>query len=101
MSNIIGEKTREQIAKFLPDAIARALTDYQRFSEKAHTESAEFAKHHSACKTALGHVELLLKLAKELELPDARVGDPNAQIILATLMQEAREELKGFDAQDG
>lgn len=93
----IEEKGRIQIAAFLPDAIARALTSYHRFSKQdAPSEAKEFSAHHSACKVAIAHIELLIKLAKWADLPDAKAEDGNRQIILAAMMQEAQEELEAY-----
>ena len=98
MNSILEEKIREQLTQFLPDAIARALTDYQRFSEKeAHDTPKGFSDHHKACQVALGHAMLLLDVADKFKLPDSKVGDSNAQIMLAALMQEAKGELAGFE----
>lgn len=99
MSKKIEDTTRAQISKFLPDAIAQALTSYHRFSEQSVPELAkDFAAHHSACKVAVAHIELLIKLARWADLPDARAADHNNQIVLAAMMQEAEEELARYRA---
>jgi hypothetical protein len=86
--------TRRQIAAFLPDAIALALNSYHRFSQNPPEEGQkEFAAHHTACKVAISHIDLLIKLAKWADLPDAKAADHNRQIVLKAMMQEAQEEL--------
>jgi hypothetical protein len=93
----IEEASRVQIARFLPDAIAAALTSYHRFMEQQIPQEAqEFGKHHTACKVAVAHIELLLKLARWADLPDPRAGDHNNQIVLAAMMQEAEDELRRY-----
>ncbi len=102
MRNTIEENTRRRIATFLPDAIARALTSYHRFSRSEggaadeDTSPKDFSAHHSACKVAIAHIELLIKLARWADLPDAKAEDHNNQIILAAMMQEAEEELRAY-----
>lgn len=97
MIQTIESASRDQIARFLPDAIATALNSYHLFSErKVSEEPKEFAAHHGACKVAIAHIELLLKLARWADLPDARAADHNNQIILGALMQEAEEELERY-----
>lgn len=97
MTQKIEEQTRQQIAAFLPDAIALALTSYHRFSRQEPGEGAkEFSAHHSACKVAIAHIELLIKLARWADLPDTHAGTHNQQILLAAMMQEAQEELDAY-----
>lgn len=101
MTNIqIEEKARQQIAAFLPDAIARALTSYFEFSQsKAKDEECkEFSARHNAAKVALAHIKLLIELAKVAGLPDARAENHNQQIVLAAMLQEAEEELKAHSS---
>ncbi len=96
MTRKIEETSRVQTAGFLPDAIARALTSYQKFSESASgVESKDFAAHHNACKIAIAHIELLLKLARWADLP----GDDapsNDKAILSAMMSAAEEELERY-----
>ncbi len=93
----IEDETRRQISVFLPDAIARALDSYHSFSaQEPPDEAKEFTAHHNACKVAIAHIELLIKLARWADLPDAAAENHNQQIVLATIMQEAQEELDGY-----
>ena len=97
----IENQTRERISAFLPDAIAQALTSYHRFADQNIPEDAKgFSAHHSACKVAIAHIELLIKLARWADLPDAQTGDPNSQIMLAVMMQEAEEEIGRYRARN-
>lgn len=103
MTQTIETTTRRQIAAFLPDAILRALTSYYAFSQNGGTEQEckEFAANHTACKAAIAHVELLLKLARWAELPDAGAENHNQQIMLAAMMQEAEDELQAYREKGG
>ena len=93
----IEDASRKQISDFLPDAIARALQSYYRFAQQdAPFEAKEFSAHHGACKVAIAHIELLIKLAKWADLPDVQAEDHGHQIVLAAMMQEAQKELQDY-----
>ena len=95
----IEARTRKDIAGFLPAAIQTALDSYQQFSEAQITDSAstptsqEFKAHHDACKVAIAHLELLIKLARWADLPDPHVEDENKQKILQQAIESGEEEL--------
>lgn len=98
MIDKIEQAGREQIATFLPDAIAKALTSYHRFADSSIPDDPKgFSAHHGACKVAIAHVELLLKLARWADLPDAAVADQNTQVILSAMMAEANEKLAEYN----
>ncbi len=102
MSATIEAESKEQISRFLPDALATALTSYQAFMEQAVPKEAhEFIKHHNAGKAAIAHIELLLKFARWADLPDATALDHNNQIILAAMLQEAGDELRAHCEHNG
>lgn len=99
---IIDEKTRARIAEFMPDAVMTAISSYHRFMKNAIPgEAKEFAAHHGACKVAIAHIELLIKLARIADLPDAGAEDHNRQIVLAGMIQEAREQVEKFYRDEG
>jgi hypothetical protein len=90
----ITDGTRRQIAGFLPDAIALALTSYHEFSQREPGGTQkDFAAHHTACKVAISHIELLIKLAKFADLPDPKAENHNKQIVLKAMLGEAQDEL--------
>lgn len=92
----LEETTRAQIAEYLPDAVDQALESYRNFYKKTDFEDAkDFASHHSACKAAIAHVELLLKLAAWAELPR---NDIDAD--LATLLADAAGELQRYNSEE-
>lgn len=98
MKQTIEERSRQQIASFLPDAIARALTSYRVFMERdvAQDVPKAFSEHHGACKVAVAHIELLLKLARWADLPESAGG--NEKAMLAAMMAEAEKELREIGA---
>lgn len=98
MTDKIEYAGREQIATFLPDAIAKALTSYHRFADSSIPDDPKgFSAHHGACKVAIAHIELLLKLARWADLPDANAADQNTQIVLSAMMAEATEKLAEYN----
>ncbi len=99
MSVKIETASREQIAMFLPEAIRKTLTSYKQFmeTEKAGIDAKEFKDHHTACRVAIAHIELLLKLARWADLPDAVTQDQNNKIVLLAALNEAEKELKEYE----
>ena len=84
---------RATIATHLPDAIECAMQSYRRFyAQETEDDARSFSAHHSACKAAIAHIELLLKLAAWANLP-RKDGDDAA---LAALMADARDELERY-----
>lgn len=92
MPDIIETETRAQIAAFLPAAIDKALASYHRFSENdVPHDSKGFAAHHSACKVAIAHVELLLKLARWADIGESEPSDD-----LTAMLSQAEEEVRRY-----
>ncbi len=59
------EATRQKIAADLPDLLAVALDSYTQFIAAPCDNTAKgFSAYHSACKSALGHLDGLLRLAR-------------------------------------
>ncbi len=95
MTQTIEGASRAQIAHFLPDAIAAALRSYQTFSEREIiSDPKDFKDHHTACKVAIAHVELLLKLARFVDVPEANQNDA---AMLSAMMAEAEETLRHYN----
>ena len=89
----IEAQTRARIAATLPHAIERAIASYHQFYDQpTPSEAKDFSSHHTACKAAIAHIELLLKLARWADLPDENKGDTD----LAAILAKAREELNGL-----
>lgn len=86
------------LKKTLPEKVSLVLESYENFAEQAIPEDAKgFSAHHSACKAAVIHAETLLKLAKwtEDDLSPRAETVPSDDII--KLLNEARNELDGFN----
>lgn len=96
MSKNIDSKTRRQIADFLPSAISKTLQSYEGFilSEEV-GDAKEFTAHHNACKVAISHLELLLKLASWAEIPTSE-GDQ----YLSHILNEAQKRVSEHHAQE-
>ena len=90
--------SRTQIAEALPDAIETALISYRIFSTKDNTDTPKiFGEHHNACKAAIAHIELLLKLARWIDSDDQN-NTKNER--LRTLLLNAKDELSGKEGID-
>lgn len=103
----IEAQTREAVAAFLPGAIAHALESYRRFSQeelqgaRAEDEKDEaksltakqFKDHHDACKVAIAHIELLIKLAKWASLPGEKDTPGIHHDQLAQMISNAQKEI--------
>ena len=80
------------VGKELAPALQKALNDYLAFSEgTAPTETKEFNAYHTACKSALLHIALLVKFTQN--------GAPEESIIpdLSALLEQAKKELAPHD----
>ena len=94
----IENKTREAIANFLPDAIKNTLDSYHDFSSGQVPDDAKgFSAHHSACKVAIAHIDLLIKLARWADLPDENIKDKDENQLLAQMIISAQSELEEYN----
>lgn len=103
---ILETGMRERIANFLPRALETALLSYHEFSEEQATapdtgdETAKeekvksFKAHHDACKVAIAHIELLVKLARWADLPDPQIESERGAVQLQGLLDSANQELE-------
>ncbi|TQF77715.1 hypothetical protein FK498_11455 [Elioraea sp. Yellowstone] len=81
------------IATQIDQAIERAIASYHAFArdEPHSTDPKEFAAHHAACKAALAHLDLLLKIARITETPAPGAGEtPDDRL---ALIAEARSAI--------
>ena len=95
----IEDYTRLQIAEFLPDAIDRALLSYNEILESEEPEkSTKFKARHDACKVAVAHIQLLIKLAKWADLPEEAVKDmgEDKQEQLRCMIENAGSEINAY-----
>jgi hypothetical protein len=88
----IDDDMRKHVSEFLPAAISKALESYHSFAgQEIPEDSKGFSSHHSACKVAISHVELLLKLAKWAELPDQKSTENQEY---SKILKAAEKDLK-------
>lgn len=87
---------RKKVAIFMPKAIDEVLQSYYDFlcdkgkGNDSRTREKKFAEHHSACKIALSHLELLIKIASMAKLETGEQG------IAAQLLLQARSETNTY-----
>lgn len=94
------DEMKQAIAGFVPTAIKRAFASYVEYSEAPQEINGhkDFAGHHSACKVAISHIELLLKLAKWAEVPEvtkgAGINNEDLEKLIIKANMEYNETLK-------
>ena len=80
------------VGKELTPALQKALSDYLAFSQnQAPTEIKEFNAYHTACKAALLHLALLVKLTQKETVTESIIPD------LSLLLEQAKKELSSDD----
>ena len=90
---------KRSLTKMLPQRISHAAERYGDFSALVPGDTAkDFAAHHAACKAALSHIDLLVKLLRWAagEGKDDEGGDLGEDGLLA----KARAALGHEDADD-
>ncbi len=88
----IDLKTQKEISVFLPSAISKTLNSYEEFITTNEKQDAKnFSAHHTACKAAISHLELLLKLAQWAHLPEVGGGDEAQN--LAIMLSKAKNKV--------
>jgi len=92
------DTARLALARCLPELIGSALENYRGIAEMGtDPDPKAIAAHQGACKAALGHMEMLLKLAR-LAGPDSTGEFPREPADAAELLREARAAL-GHESQ--
>lgn len=88
------------IAAQVDQAIERAIASYHAFArtEPMSADPKEFAAHHAACKAALAHLDLLLKIARITETPAP--GATDAADDRLAMLSKARAAVGGADEDD-
>ena len=91
MYNILEDKTRLKIAEFLPGAIEQVLKSYRDFlASEVFTKTEDFKKNHEACKAAITHVELIIKLTERIN----QNGSEEPSEDLHAMLESAYAELE-------
>lgn len=90
-------RLRGLVAAEIDRAIERVVASYRAFAsaQPIATDAKEFAAHHAACKAALAHLDLLLKIAKITETPAANGQTDDERL---ALVAEARAAVCPDDA---
>src|SRR5262245_49343285 len=91
----LASDMRGRIAAALPNVLAKALTDYEKFLDaKGESETSKtFKERHEACKAAVAHIAMIVKVAGEIG-DEENPGGESQQKILETLLLDARKELE-------
>ncbi len=87
----LSAETQEQLKQSIPEAMQIAILSYQEFADRGEQDSKasdKFKDHHNACRAALTHIELLLKLARLVD-----VLDDDQQNDISTMIEKAYAEL--------
>lgn len=106
MTEHVNDAMRREIIKLLPDLLKKALESYSSFmtkqlsDEKTTDDSKNFKSHHDACKAALAHIQLLIKLANWAEPGHANTDHPDHSV-LATMVSKAESEIRSYDEKAG
>jgi len=81
-----------EVGRELTPALEKALKDYLAFSGRpAPDDTKEFNAYHTACKAALLHVALLVKLTQKETQAESVIPD------ISTLLEGAKKELNEDD----
>ena len=89
---------KQELNAFLPSRICEVMNSYDAFAASDIPADAKgFAAYHGACKAALAHVEVLLKIAKWSE-ESASEQNPSGGI--AELLAEAKEALNSMEDEE-
>lgn len=89
------ETLRRELETVLPASIRAAIGAYGRFTaDEPPPDAKGFAAWHAAAKAALGHIDLLVKLARWAE---GKGDEPGPNDGIDRLLAEARAALSGFE----
>jgi hypothetical protein len=91
---------RNGIARLLPEVMEQAVVSYRRFAtHEAPQPAKEFKEHYAAGRSALAHLEALLRLARWASLPAETgegTGERGEEAPLAALVAEARRAVSAL-----
>jgi hypothetical protein len=90
---------RAEIARLLGPSLRRVVESYNGFlqqTDEAAKDALSFGRHHNAAKSALGHMEALVKLGRWALADDGEEADLGAADV-ARLVGEARAALAEMD----
>lgn len=92
-------RLRGLVSAEIDRAIERVVSSYQAFAASAPiaADAKDFAAHHAACKAALAHLDLLLKIAKITEVPAREAQGEDERL---ALVAEARAAVCADDVRE-
>ncbi len=98
MANPTIQTLRATIARLVPEAMERAVQSYRGFvlsgGADGFDDPKKFKDHHAAGRSALAHLEVLLRLARWSTAGDAVVGgDREDEAALLAMVSDARQTL--------
>lgn len=97
------EDLRKDLAGRLPGQIRVLLADYEGFAATPvpPEEIKSYAAHHAACKAALQHADMLVKLLRWAEgAPEAVEGDGEGGGDLSRLLARARQAVSDCEGEE-
>lgn len=101
MNEEIKNLPQEQVEKFLPEALRRAITAYDERAgqDSGQMKSKDFIDHQKACKAAAAHIELLVKLARMIGMPEAATGEGD-RAVMEALLRVAEDDLSDYEGKN-
>lgn len=92
MPKKIKEATRDKVAELFPDIVNKVLADYRNIinaGAEKFNKDANHKAYYEACKGAVSHLHLLLKLADWTKVPEEKPALPDGKLQgLLTLLEE-------------
>ena len=87
------QKTKDFFLENIPEKLLTALNDYDVFtSENTPTDVKSFGAYHTACKSALSHIFLLMKLLQAVDTSEQDVNPAQNWLLKAEQAVSQMEE---------
>lgn len=86
---------RQEIASLIPKIVKKAFRSYETFmvTPPDVEEAKKFTAHYTACKLALSHLEMLIKLLEQLT---AHLEKAERESDLALLLERAQKDVDTY-----
>ena len=93
-----SEELKKHLLTILPKKVAEAVLGYELFSKtEAPMDAKGFANYHTACKSAMAHIDTLIKLLKWAE---KGFDDTNQNSLAEKLIADAKSALLEMEDED-
>ena len=93
-----SEELKAHLLNILPKKVAEAVLGYELFSKtSAPMDAKGFAAYHTACKSAMAHIDTLIKLMKWAEKSS---GDTSQDDIAEKLIADAKSALLDMEDEE-